>query len=199
MRINMNCQICGGGHTMAEHYDENEYDEYADYENMGADDSSNDYDTSSDEIIEYAQVDVQPSQTTPPMQSSIPEGQNMAPPQQSVTQTKEPTAAIVQDLARIAAAAQSGDKNQMIDAMENFSLSQLSRFRNLTVVGGLLVMWAYRGKLSAIERAMMGLIGTGILVSYGRNYLQNKKLTESQAMAQFNQDFLTDKKLSGRY
>ena len=68
------------------------------------------------------------------------------------------------------------DALEILAGMEKFSKSQIVRFMDISVIGPLLLYWAWRGKLSMTERTLMGLIGAGTVDYNGRNYLKNKKV-----------------------
>lgn len=88
--------------------------------------------------------------------------------------------AVASDLTQLAQAASTGDASTIMNAMEKFSKSQLARFMDITIIGPLLLLWAYRGNLSKGERMLMGLIGAGTVIYNGRNYFQNKKVINPQ-------------------
>lgn len=86
---------------------------------------------------------------------------------------------ITKDLMSLAQAASSGEADTILKAVEQFSKSQLVRFMDITVIGPILLYWAYKGKLSITERTILGLIGAGTLVYNGRNFLKNRGIMKS--------------------
>lgn len=86
---------------------------------------------------------------------------------------------VTKDLMTLAQAASSGEANTILSAVEQFSKSQLVRFLDISVIGPLLLYWAYKGKLSAAERTVMGLIGAGTVVYNARNFLKNRGIMSS--------------------
>lgn len=177
----MNCGLCGGD----DHYESQ--CEYGLGEDYDASDSEVDYlPSTSDEVI-----DVPVNEGDNIMQNV----QEAAPAMPASYQSK---LGIASDLMTLAQSASSGDADTILNAMEKFSKSQLVRFMDITVIGPLLLFWAWRGKLSKGERFMMGLIGAGTVIYNGRNYLKNKKVIQPAELQAIKQE-LTDAKLSGRY
>jgi hypothetical protein len=105
--------------------------------------------------------------------------------------------AVAQDIMTLAQAASSGDSETILNAMEKFSKSQLVRFLDIAFIGPALIFWAYRGKLSTIERTLMGLIGAGTVVYNYRNYVKNKEILQPEQIQAIKQE-LTSNVLSGR-
>ncbi len=103
---------------------------------------------------------------------------------------------IATDFMTLAQASTSGDSEIMLSAIEKFSKSQLVRFLDVSVLGPLLLFWAYRGKLTKGERLMLGLIGAGTMIYNGKNYLKNKKILQPKEIEVIQAE-LTSSKLSG--
>lgn len=60
------------------------------------------------------------------------------------------------------------DELAKAEALQDFSKKQLDRFTSPKVIGPLLLFYAYRGKLSYVERALWGAIGLGAAMNaYG--------------------------------
>ena len=88
---------------------------------------------------------------------------------------------MVSDLTELAQSATSGDADVMLNAIEKFSKGQMVRFFDITVIGPIMLYYAYKGKLSPIERMILGLIGGGTVIYNFRNFWRNRQnLTGSQ-------------------
>jgi hypothetical protein len=168
-------------------YDEYENDEGQD-ESYGADEPQYVPDQDSANLNTAAATDVKnlPSEFQTQAQSEAPRSGNTS------------TTGIMSDFSLLANAAQTGDAVTILSAMENFSKSQMVRFLDITVIGPLLMWWAFRGKLSVGERTMMGLIGAGTLVYNFRHYMGNKQGVQPEAFAHIKSQ-LQDKAMSGYY
>ncbi len=103
---------------------------------------------------------------------------------------------VASDLMTLAQSASSGDADTILNAMEQFSKAQYVRFLDITIIGPLLLFWAWRGKLSSIERTMMALIGAGTVIYNGRNYLANKTVVQPEEF-QAIKDELQSVKMAG--
>lgn len=100
---------------------------------------------------------------------------------------------IAQDLMTLAQSASSGDADTILRAMEQFSKAQYVRFLDITIIGPLLLFWAWRGRLSAGERTLMALIGLGTVIYNGRNYLANKTVIQPKELQAIKQELIETK------
>lgn len=83
---------------------------------------------------------------------------------------------VVSDLSDLAYTASTGDAQTVLRAIELFSKSQLVRFMDVTVIGPILLYYAYKGKLNPLERGILGLIGTGTVIYNLRNFMKNREV-----------------------
>lgn len=90
-------------------------------------------------------------------------------------------AGVTQDLIDLARNVAQGDERLVAQSLSQFSQSNLQRFTSPKVVGPILLFWAYRGRLSALERVLVGLIGAGAVVS-GYNLLKGSQSSFSHPM-----------------
>lgn len=74
-------------------------------------------------------------------------------------------------------------ESQILSTIEEFAKSQRVRMFDVTVLGPLLMWWAFRGKLTTVERGMLGVIGLGTVIYNARNWLKNKETEIKQDMA----------------
>lgn len=195
----MKCEICHlEGHDMSAHYDENDGygQDYMDDPYSELNDPSIMPDGSQSPILEAnAQNEIESDE----YRVAIPE-QNLhdnVKDMENAFPTQKGKLGIAQDLMTLAQAAQSGDSDTILNAVEQFSKSQLVRFMDITIIGPLLLFWAWKGKLSKVERGLMGLIGAGTVIYNGRNYLRNKQIIQPAEIAAIKQE-LVSTKLSGR-
>lgn len=65
----------------------------------------------------------------------------------------------------VLAAAQTGDKVQILQAIEDFRITATKRLLSPWFVGPIAVIYAFKGKLSPFERAVLGLVGVGAMVN----------------------------------
>lgn len=106
-------------------------------------------------------------------------------PHDSIPQGSIPkSAGVVSDLATLAYDVSSGDAARVLMGLEQFSKSQLVRFLDITVIGPILLLYAYKGRLSAVERSVLGLIGLGTVIYNGRNFLKKREMLTGTTMAQ---------------
>lgn len=68
---------------------------------------------------------------------------------------------VTQDILNFTNSVATGDKEIASDALQAFSKTQISRFTSPKVIGPVLLLWAWRGKLSWMERALMVVVGVG--------------------------------------
>lgn len=90
---------------------------------------------------------------------------------------------VVGDLATLTEAASTGDAHTILTAIEQFSKSQLVRFLDVSVVGPLLLYWAYKPPKDPLQRTVMGLIGLGTVIYNGRNFLKNRNILQGHEVA----------------
>jgi len=76
---------------------------------------------------------------------------------------------VSQDVINLAQEFSSNSSEQAkAEALAQFSKHQLARFTSPKVIGPLLLMYAYRGKLSGLERVIWGAVGLGAAINaYG--------------------------------
>lgn len=86
---------------------------------------------------------------------------------------------LVSDMMELAEGASSGQADIMLQSIEQFSKSQIVRFFDISVIGPILLYYAFKGKLNPIERSVLALIGVGTVVYNGRNFLKNRKIMSS--------------------
>jgi hypothetical protein len=139
------------------------YEEYDDYEMDGMGEDSDDVEIV-DDVVYAAPVNNAPNGS---QESSL-----------------DKKVGLIQDLATTGMALQTRDPEAIMLALEQFSKSQLVRFMDVTIIGPLLLYWAYKGKLSPAERTIMGLIGLGTVIYNGRNFMKNKQMMPGQSVAQ---------------
>lgn len=72
-----------------------------------------------------------------------------------------PKVGMVQDVLDLTKNITSGNADQKAQAIETFSEAQIKRFTSPKIVGPLLMYWAFKGKLSTVERALIGAVGLG--------------------------------------
>jgi len=94
---------------------------------------------------------------------------------------------VVSDLSELVYAAQTGDAHTILKSIEMFSKSQLVRFMDVTVLGPLMLYYAYKGKLSPLERGVLALIGAGTVIYNGRNFLKNRNVLSGAAVSQLKE------------
>lgn len=111
----------------------------------------------------------------------------MDPPDESFFQKKT---GVATDLVTLAQAASSGDAQTILGAVEQFSKSQLVRFLDISVIGPVLLYWAYKGKLSSMERMLMGLIGAGTVIYNGKNYIKNKQVLNNPQLQSIKEELI---------
>ena len=206
----MNCDLCGGPHETYEHYElmgeipQDASDTEVEYITEGEPEIIDMPPSQEGGVESHYTIDNQETQSYPGGAEYIPQpempAQSMPPGYEHpmYDQVKPPTTkgAIAQDFMKLAQAASSGDAGTILSAMEQFSKSQLVRFLDVSVLGPLMLFWAWRGKLSKTERMMLGLIGAGTIVYNGRNYLRNKKVIQPKELQAIKTE-LVSSKLSG--
>jgi len=185
------CEICNmEGHDMSEHYGEDEMGYYNDPD-FGQEQSDVEYvNQPGAQYIDQPTDEEFYQQTT----AEVPPLNEQAQPSNESFQSKP--LGVAKDLMTLAQAASSGDADTILRGIEMFSKSQLTRFLDISVIGPLLLFWAWKGKLSKTERMVMGLIGAGTVIYNGRNYLKNKKIVQPAELQAIKQE-LVNSKLSG--
>lgn len=74
----------------------------------------------------------------------------------------------------VAKGVRSGEVDVVLEALEKFKKSQLIRMLDMTVIGPVMIWYAYKGKLSMMERTLLGVIGASTILYNYRNWLSNK-------------------------
>ena len=95
---------------------------------------------------------------------------------------------LVNDMLDLASSATTGEADIMLQAVEKFSKSQMVRFFDISVIGPLLLYYAYKGKLNPIERTVLGLIGLGTVAYNARNFLGNRQILSSPAVVAIKEE-----------
>lgn len=206
----MQCQVCGGNHHPSAHsnghglgqesdpfltdqYLTDPYQTGEDFDHPEMEESSVEYIQSAEDAFKEPEIlhaEITAGTEQPTYQS----------PMERELQTPQlPKASgIATDLMSLAQAASSGDAQTIFSAVEQFSKSQLVRFLDITIIGPMLLVWAYRGRLSTMERFLMGVIGAGTVIYNGRNYLKNKQILQPQQISAIKKE-LQSSIMSGRY
>lgn len=100
------------------------------------------------------------------------------------SQKKPSMAQTAASATEIIAAAQTGDSDAVLIALEKFKKSQMVRFLDWTVLGPLMMWYAYKGRLSTFERAVLGVFGASTILYNLKNYQKNKKQQEEARAAE---------------
>lgn len=87
---------------------------------------------------------------------------------------------VVQDFVDLSKGIASGNPDDAASAIEEFSASQIDRFSSPKLIGPILLYWAFKGKLTKVERAIAGLVGAGALI---RGYGVRSKVKTVQTFA----------------
>lgn len=152
-------------------YFDAEYDEYDENEGLeGLGDEADDF--------------VMESQVMPPDYEEEEEEEETFIPEIGPIKT---AVGIADDLSELAKNASTGDVFTIMTGLESFSKSQLLRFMDVTVIGPLLLVWAWKGKLSKFERSVLALIGVGTVIYNARNMMTNQKLISNEQLAKIKE------------
>lgn len=114
------------------------------------------------------------------------------PSQAAPLKSLENAAGVAKDLSQLAQTATSGDLDKVLVGLETFSKAQLTRFLDITFIGPVLLLWAYKGKLSPLERALMAMIGLGTVAYNFRNFKKSSALMNN-AQVQAIKDQIKEK------
>lgn len=108
-------------------------------------------------------------------------------PHDSVNTGVPKGASVVNDLIDFSQSVGTGEAEQILQGLEKFSKSQLVRFMDITIIGPLLLYYAYKGRLSVGERTIIGLIGLGTVVYNGRNFFAKRKVMGGYALSEIKE------------
>jgi len=86
-----------------------------------------------------------------------------------------PQKTVGQEVVNLARTVEGGEAIEIVNALEEFSKSQIVRFLDFSFIGPVLMYYAYKGKLSKSERALLALIGVGTTVYNFRNFYNKQK------------------------
>lgn len=139
-----------------------------------------------DENVEYVSTDANEAPFVPdasisdgtdfdlpltyPAEPAVPFNESMSVDEMAYTKELEQQYAptrpigIAQDVVTLSQQLSQGNDIEKMRALEEFSQKQIAMFTSPKVVGPLLVFWAYRGRLSYVERALLGAVGVGALI-----------------------------------